>query len=636
MNLLTVIPITKNSFKENLSYFTSKNIKEGSLVTIPIRKREVPALVVSVENIKSAKTKLKSNEYSLRAIKNVEKENFLDSEFIQTCKEISNYYVTSLGAVIKNLVPQIVLESRDIKTQARAINVRTNKPITLCQFPKLERVQYYKSIIREEFAKKQSVIFCLPTIIQAEEFSSLLKKGIEKHTIVIHSKLTKKKQKELWQEAVSREHPVLIITTKSFLSIPRDDIGTLILENENSPFYKFINQPFIDARKIAEIWTAKKGIRLILGDDIVRTETYHRFKNTPVARMIPSTRHILVDMNENLKDIDEKTLRDNKKKKRDDSSYFFSEELKDLLTQDKKTILFINKRGYSPTTVCNNCYRTIICEKCESPLVIHKEGPRSKKGKFICHKCLKKTEIPLRCPYCKSWEIEDWGMGIQKAEREITQIFPTLKIFRMDSDTVKTPKQGRDLVEEFMNHARGVLIGTELMFSYLHKPVEQVAVLSIDSLFAFPDFRINEKIFQLLLKLKSLTQESFLIQTRIPDQEIFNKVKRGNISGFYKQELEIRQMLKYPPFATIIKLTKEGKNKETVEEEAERIEKLFSKWDPISYSAFIPKVKGTFAHHILIKISPEKWQSGKEKELYGALSSLPSSWKINVDPESLL
>ena len=304
-------------------------------------------------------------------------------------------------------------------------------------------------------------------------------------------------------------------------------------------------------------------------------------------------------------------------------------------TKNEKVILFAGRRGYSPTTVCNDCFRTILCEKCDTPLVLHKKNGKTKEVEFICHKCLKKTTASERCPYCRSWRLQTLGIGTQKIAEEISKFFPEVKLFKMDSDAVKTKKQGDEIAEKFLYSPGSVLIGTEMIFSHINFPVDRVAAVSVDSLFALPDFRINEKIFNLLLRLKTLAKKTFIIQTRMADQPLFDDAIRGNISGFYKKELETRKQFQYPPFKTLIKITKENKNKIALKKEIQALEEKLEKWHPLSYPAFTPKIKNIYSWHILLKIEPQKWPS-EERELHQILSSLPPAWKINVDPESLL
>ncbi|MEK7069721.1 MAG: hypothetical protein AAB962_01555, partial [Patescibacteria group bacterium] len=139
-----------------------------------------------------------------------------------------------------------------------------------------------------------------------------------------------------------------------------------------------------------------------------------------------------------------------------------------------------------------------------------------------------------------------------------------------------------------------------------------------------------------------LAKKTFTIQTRFPELPIFDNVLRGNISRFYKEEIDGRRLFQYPPFKLLIKITKENKNETMLNTEIEALQKILTEWSPAIYPAFIPKVKNFYIKHILLKIDPASWppnktkQDLKQEKLYRILSSLPSSWKIDIGPESLL
>lgn len=621
MRLLSVVPIAKGAFKENLSYFTSKDLEPGALVTVPVRKKIIPAIVVSSQELRTAKTDLRRADFSLKSIKTIKAEKFLLPKFMEACKEIAFFFLAPVGSIIKDLVPQIILEdqaaSNASQTESGA-NANKYHEIVLFQGDREERIQYYKSIIREEFARNRSVFICLPTAADIENVFPELQRGIEKYAIIMHSGIKKKEIKELWSFALREEHPLLIAATRSFLSLPRENIGTLIIDKESSPFYKLQTRPYLDVRKAAEFIAQKKEIRLIFGDIVLRIETSHRNRFASGRRIFSEIEQAIAGEDEIRKKIGE------------------------AAAKNEKIILFANRRGYSPITVCKDCFRPVMCEKCHSPLVLHKrENPPVGKS-WLCHKCLKEIIMPERCPYCKSWKLEEYGAGIRKTADEIKKLFPHVKLFIMDSDAVKTEKQGREIADGFLATPGAILVGTEIIFSYIRQPVDTVVVASIDSLFTLPDFRINEKIFQLLIKLKLLAKKKFYIQTKMPtlpsgrpEQKVFEEAIRGNVSGFYRAEIESRKESGYPPFSLLIKIMGENKNKPKLKKDADELEKRLAKWNPISYSAFTPKIKDKYIWNILLKIEPETWPGG-QKELREILSSLSFVWKINVDPESLL
>lgn len=671
MKIAHVIPIAKGIPSKKLSYFTAKDVEAGALVLIPIKNRSIPAIVDSTEEAKNIKSSIRKSDFNLKKIKAIKSQSFLQPEFVAACKEIANYFMSGAGGVIKSFVPQAVLDnlseshSGKIKTaNNKKPDATHNREISITYGLKEERLQHYRSVIRENFAKNKSVFFCLPTISDIMDFSSHLKKGIENYTFTLHNKLPKKKIVEEWEKAVSENHPVLIIATKSFLGLPRRDISDIILDYENSSAYKSQNRPYIDARKSVEIISKHTGARLIFGDTFARSETVFRqesgefFSHSASSRprVLSEAEQILV----NMKELDAPATKESRSK-----LTVISPQLLKILNKaykyNEKIILFINRRGYSPTTTCLDCKRVILCERCDSPMVLHKIREDKKFSKadekffFSCHKCLLETPATDHCPYCKGWQLKSIGIGLQKTIEEVSAIAPKLKIFTIDSDSIKTEKQGERIAKDFMNSPGSVLIGTELIFSFVKEPVERVAVVSIDPLFTLPEFRINERIFYLLLRLRAMAKKTFLAQTRMADKTVFQHALRGNVSGFYKEEIENRKLFNYPPFKLLIKLIKESGNEKALDRETQEVEKVLEEWKPSAYKAFIPKVKNLLRQYILIKVDPKDWppnisktenqedeemvspvQKRDYERLYKILASLSSSWKVDIDPESLL
>ena len=278
MKIIDVIPIAKGIPQEKLSYFTSKDVSVGSLVSVPVRNREIPAIVSAVSDAKESKSGLKGSDFSIKPIKSIISPSLITPEFMNACKEIAEYYLASCGSVIKDFIPQIILEnpSEQKRPLQNPTKENSRNEITLIQSSKENRVHHYKSVVREELAKNKSVFLCVPTVAETENIFSELSRGIEKYVFVFSSKMPKKKTTELWKKATEEKHPILAIITKSFLSLPRCDIGAIIVEQESSSAYKNQKKPYIDIRNSAEIISRKMKSRLIFGDELVRTETFYR------------------------------------------------------------------------------------------------------------------------------------------------------------------------------------------------------------------------------------------------------------------------------------------------------------------------------------------------------------------------
>lgn len=633
MKIIDVVPIIKGPGEETLSYFTSKAVREGTLVTVPARTKIIPAVVTSVRDIQTEKINVKSANFKLKAIKSVVSDDIFSADFLKCLKEVAKYYASPLGAVVKDFLPEAIFSLKQFsrqKIEEPKKFQRVNRfEISMIQAPVKERVQAYRGVVREEFARGHSVFILFPTVAILKEFAELLQKGIEGYSFTLHSQMLAKNIQSTWKKIISENHPVLIFGTKSYLSIPRI-FDTLIIDAESSTAYKSLSRPYTDARKVAEIMAKNLELKLILGDTAVRTETFYREESGEMipailapARLLSEAEQLIVDMKESLS---------GEKRPFQVLSPELQSQIAEARNRNENIILFVNRRGLSTVIVCHDCYKTLVCEKCAAPLVTHKGAEGQS---LLCHKCLESKEIPKMCPYCGSWNMQSYGIGTNTVEDALSNAFPSISIFKLWSDTVKTQRQGEVTAEKFLRTPGSALVATEMLFSFIKEPVATIGVVSIDTLFAFPDFNMNEKIFQLLIRLRLLAKKSFVVQTRMRENPVFDYALRGNISGFFREEIEERKNLGYPPFKQLIKISCASSDKKKLKEEVDGMALILANWVPISYSAFIAKLKGLYTSHILLKLPRGRWPE-KEPELYEKLRSLPPSWRIDIDPETLL
>lgn len=633
MNIVHVIPIARGIGKETLSYFTISDIEVGSIIKVPLRTRQIPALVLASEDATEAKSELKSSPFAIRKVGKLKPLQIFQPEFIEAAKDAARYFAGSTGAVLASVMPKPILEQAEKITAAPALSIKAeststepHEPFAL-QADEEDRIAHYKSLIREQFARKKSVFFCLPTIQDTKRIFEVLPKGIEEYTYVLNSSLSKKDLLAAWNKVTSEVHPVLIIGTGVFLGIPRHDIGTIIVERESSTSYKMQTRPFVDLRTFAEFLARRISAKLIFGDLLLRTETLWRTKNAELVELAPlKFRSVSTAETETI---------DMKKYKTLDNPEFriVGEELEDLIRKNKENnenmFIFAARRGLSPMTVCGDCGTTVLCSRCSAPIILH----HNNEGNFfLCHRCGERRSAEERCRICSSWKLTTLGIGIELLEEALASIFPDIKIFRMDKDSVKTHKQAGNVAEQFYDSPGSILLGTEAALLYLEKPVENSAVAAIDSLFSIPDFRINEKIMNILLRIRSITQKTCLIQTRSRGQKIFDYATKGNLMDFYREEIDERKKLSYPPFTTLIKITAEGQ-REKVAETMAHIEESLADYEPLVFPAFIETVKKKSVMHALIKIERNLWPDDK---LLLKLQDLSPDISINVDPESLL
>lgn len=628
MKLVEVIPIARGVGKETLSYFTGKDVAEGSVVLVPLRNRMSTALVTATEDVSAAKAKIRSLRYAIKKVEQLKSSPLFLPEFIAAAKEMAEYCAGTTGGVLSSLVPKVILEN------ARVASVQKQQEKTsgvhetfILHADRQERMARYRSRIREAFARKESVFFTLPGVQDVLHYRERLNKGIENYTFALHGSLPKKELLETWKKILAEPHPVLVIATGAFLSLPRRDIATHILENETSRAYKGIARPYVDVRTFIGFLSKRLGTALILGGALLRAETIVRYKNDELLPLSPPQFRLLSPVDQRVVD-----MREHRSIKNAPFSALgrdLTERIERSKTNNEHLFLFTLRRGIAPITLCGDCGNTVLCEACSAPVVLHAS---KKENVFLCHACGRERDPLERCKNCDSWKLVPLGIGIERVEEEVERIFHDAQIFRIDRDNTGTHRQVLEVMEKYLATPGGILLGTEMALPYFDTPIEHAAIVSMDSLFAIPDFRAHEKILDIILKIRSFVTDTLLIQTRNPEENILGYALSGNSSDFYRTEIAMREKLHYPPFVTLIKISVEG-TPAAVQKELSLLSATFAEYNPQIFPAFVHTVRGNSVAHALIRVPRDRWP---DPELLAKLRSLPPHLAVNVNPESVL
>ncbi|MDO8482660.1 MAG: hypothetical protein Q7S86_02480 [bacterium] len=631
MFLIEVIPISRGIGKDTLSYFSAGAISEGSLVEVPLRKRTVSALVISCRDAREAKSEIRTSDFVMKKVTEFKSERFLSEEFMNAARVTAKFFATSIGSVLNLLVPKTILDGQALfRPSNAASNVAASFDRLALQADESERFANYRSLVREEFARKRSVFLCVPTAEDVKRLTAELSKGIEEYTYALYASLPKKKMRAAWKAAAENEHPVLIVATGLFLSLCRFDVGVIVLESESSRSYKLGFRPYLDVRTFAEFFAKEIGAKLIIGDSFLRTESIFRFKQGEFAEFSPlkfrslsPVEGLIVDMS-------------GYKKSAGGKFEAIGAELSSLIVKSAASsqhlFLLAVRRGLASQSVCGDCGEVALCSRCHSPIALHVARERGENNFFLCHRCGEKRSAEERCVKCQSWKIWPLGIGIELVEQELTRKFPALKIFRIDKDKTPTAKKAAAVLAGFYASPGSVLLGTEMALAYIDRKIDNTAVVSLDSLFSLPDFRIHERILHLLLKVRSFTSSSFIVQTRVPSEKVLDYVLKGNLIDFYRDEIAARELFRYPPFTTLIKISLGG-TRAAVTREMEKLGTLFASFPIEIFPAFVSESRGAFTMHALLRLNRGLWP---QPELLQKLLSLPPQFRVEVEPESLL
>jgi primosomal protein N' (replication factor Y) len=643
MKIVTILPLEKVAFKENLTYFSAEDLENGNIVKVPFRNRKILGLVIHKEDAVNIKSDIKGMSFKLKKIIEVKKNSIFKNEFIESTQLLSDYFISKKDTSAASLIPSIFREKYDEIAKFENININIKNDVKNIKNEKLifqasleDRISYYKTLIRGQFALKKSIFIVVPTEYDIDLFSQSLSKGIENFTFSFSSKLKPKQILEKYKQIMNCTHGVLILGTAQFLSINLSEIGYIIVEHESSPLYKMFTKPHFDLRIFAEIYSAKINSKFMLSDTILRYETIARKETGMLNEVYP------LSFRTNLNGLEIEILnRDTDKQKFTIMSEKSMQEIEHALSKNKKVFIFSLRKGLATYTVCRNCNETVSCEKCLAPVVLYLSADQ-KKRMFICNKCGTEKSPETTCENCGSWDLVPLGIGIDGVFAEVKENFPHAKIFKIDKESTKNATEAKKIINDFEKSEAGILIGTEMAFFYLQDKADLSIISSFDSLWSIPNFKMSEKIIQILLSIISKTNKKIIIQTKNKNDPALVSIKSGNLLPFIREEIEDRKNLDYPPFKRFIKITYLSDKSELLDTK-NKLKNIFKEFNPDIFSGFISKKNNQYVTNALIKIDPKQWSlpeiligSTINKRLSDLLTSLPPSYEVTVDPEDLL
>lgn len=642
MRILDVIPITKGIGTETLSYFSGKDVAVGSIVTVPLRKKGVPAIVIASHDIKTLKADIKEADFQLRNIISAHKGTLFLPEFIRTCVLLKNYTGSTTSDVIASLVPKLFIE--EYLEHMKSSNLVAEQKDGLLpekfifQAKYSERISFYKTYIRQEFAAKSSVFIVAPTIIEIEHIAAEVSKGIEGRVFVFHSGLTKKKQRDTFEELEKSDQPIVIVGTASYLFIPRTDIGTIVVESEGSPHYRQQSRPFLDKRDVAYVYAHVRGLKYIAADQLLRIETLYRAREERYGEIKTLSFHIgskktpeVISMKKdeggNFAVLDQTTIKT----------------LKRGLREQEHIVLFVGRKGLAPITTCQDCGAVHRSPDSGAPLVLYqkKDAAGRKRSVYQCPVTQKIYDTINACQACGSWKLKMLGIGVDTVVKELETVLPKVTPTVIDGTHTKTHASTKKAVEQFFAKKKGVMIATQKVLPYLNNTVSRVVVVSVDTLFSVPSHAIQEKIMRTLLKLDACADEALVIQTRDPEQMVLKEIQKGNVIDFYRSEIRERKQFLYPPFGVLLEIRVTA-TATTLVKKRKFLTQVLKKFEPMIIVQ--PSVKrGSMLVRALIKIPEQEWikkYSSKQpgnmfKDIFPILEALPQTYAVVINPDRI-
>jgi len=405
----------------------------------------------------------------------------------------------------------------------------------------------YIELIKEVLKLDKMAILLVPEISLTEQIIAIFYDYFGSDVAILHSGLSKTEKYDEYVKILEGKVKI-VVGTRSAIFAPLENIGIIIIDEEHSDTYKQDNTPRYNAIDIAKRRCEYHHSPLVLGSATPSLETMARAQKGVYTLITMKTRALKQVMPE-CKIVD---MRLEASKRNFIISEELDNEIKTTLARDEQVILLLNRRGFSTIITCSNCGFTYQCPHCEISLTYHKTS-----NTLRCHYCGYTKIKDDICPKCHEKALNYMGLGTEKLEELIKEKYNTA-VLRMDADTTTNKGAHEKIIKAFRNNEYSILIGTQMISKGLDFPnCTLVGIINADTTLNIPDFRSSERTFQLLSQAAGRSGRGkkagkVIIQTFNPDNDTIKAISKYDYEGFYKQEMNIRKILKYPPYYYLV------------------------------------------------------------------------------------
>ncbi|RFZ84322.1 primosomal protein N' [Mucilaginibacter terrenus] len=480
------------------------------------------------------------------------------------------------------------------------------------------KTQVYIRLIEAVIATGKQVLYLLPEIALTTHIIERLRIYFGGSIGVYHSRFNDNERVEVWQKVLQGEYKV-ILGARSSVFLPFQDLGLIIVDEEHETSYKqYDPAPRYNARDAAVYLANMHKGKVLLGSATPSFETYYNAR---------TNKYGLVELNERYGGVQlpliEVVSIAAETKQKTMQSHFTSVLIADVqqaIENKEQVILFQNRRGYAPVLMCRVCAYTPKCINCDVSLTFHKHT-----GKLHCHYCGYKEDSPSICPACGSTHLEYKGFGTEKVEDELSVLMPDARLARMDLDTTRSRNSLQNILNDLEDKKIDVLVGTQMVAKGLDfADVTVIGIINADSLLKYPDYRANERSFQMLAQVSGRAgrrgkQGKVVIQTYDPSHRVIRQVIENDYADLYSTELEERKGFNYPPFYRIINIDIKHQNPEILYNQAEylanELRKHFGERVIGPEAPLINRIRNYYIKSIMLKFERENTSMAKAKAL---------------------
>ena len=568
--------------------------------------------------------KKEANKISASAVKTMLKKEYIE----QLEEEVYRYQLKEVEKEAK----KIFTPAQEKAYQKIKEELNTEKVFLLHGVTGSGKTEVYLQLIEDVLNSGKTALVLVPEISLTSQLTERFHKRFGNNIAVLHSGLSDAERYDEWRK-ILREEVSIVIGARSAVFAPLKNIGIIIMDEEHSESYKQENNPRYHALDIAKKRAETHHCPVILGSATPSLSSMARAIKG-VYQYVPLLERANQKKLPNILIVDMALEVQNRHP-------ILSRELEckiiEKLNKNEQVMLLLNRRGHSTTITCSNCGYTYRCPHCDISLTYHKSS-----NQLRCHYCGYTKYKDDRCPNCHEDALNYLGLGTEKLEEYLGNVFPTARIIRMDRDSTTTKGMHEKIITDFYDHKYDILLGTQMVSKGLDFPhVSLVGILNADASLNIPDYRSNERTFSLLCQASGRagrkdTTGEVIIQTFYPDNFIMQCVKEQNYQKFCKYELNIRKTLKYPPFYYLCNLTIRSKDYEEAVKEARKAKEfLETKLDktslllgPTTANMFL--VNKVYHFEILIKYKSDEKLISALKEL-DEMCLLNSKIALDID-----
>ena len=543
-------------------------ISEGVRVWVNFRNKKEVAYVVGLSN----KTTIKK----LKEISSlIDEEPILGEKMLLLTRQLADYYCCSWGEAIEAALPDEIRKGKEVKQGDGSLNrvlEKENRPLSFL-LQGTNRMDVYLNEIKLAVSNRESVIVIFTDINAVLKAKEVIQQNLK----IIPQVLYRKQPKELqaWILVKQADFSV-VLGTRSSIFAPVNNLGLIIVDQEEDQVYKQEQVPHYHVREVALMRVKIESARVIFGTNSPSLESFYLVQSGQLQyqSIAPALAYPQVKV------IDLRRLAYAERKSKTLFSKFLIDAIAVILAQKGKVLLVINRKGFATYAACQNCDVALKCPRCNINLVFHFDEEKLK-----CHHCNFKMDLPKICPSCNAGYIKYSGMGTERIESELARIFPQA---RMEED---------------------IFVATSSVIKHQKINFDLIGVLAIDNSLNRVDFRAAEKTFNLLMGLTSLTSKTIIIQSANANHHCFQALIKNDPGLFYKEELKQRKQLNFAPFKHMILVRLRGQSLEKVKQAASGLfEKLNTiKTNSLKMLSLNPgqpaQLRGNFYYQILMRAS---------------------------------